>query len=310
MKGLKKMSFVLIILLTLAGITACDSSSSGGGSDNTPPSVVSVTGVELDMSSMLLTIAAGGNLTATVYPSDATNKNVTWSIDDEDVATVESGYVHANHYTSGTAEITVSTEDGNFQDTCTLTVAAYIITVNNRTEGILSNVSIDSHTCGRLDLDESCSNYYMTKPATVTISKQSDTDIGNPFDDDIIHDTSSIFRNETLNLSTFDFSIGDYSLYTLWVRNSTGDEIDFIGFNWDGSAYLDGYNLDFPITNNGLYRFIGFIDVQLSDVDLWADNNNDDILSTGDDSYWTYSFFNDWEMNEVNAHYKYLDANE
>ena len=60
-------------------------------------------------------------LTTTIYPDSATNKTVTWKSSDKTVATVdESGLVTA--VGNGTADITATTEDGNFKATCQVTV--------------------------------------------------------------------------------------------------------------------------------------------------------------------------------------------
>lgn len=60
-------------------------------------------------------------LTATIYPDSATNKTVTWKSSDKTVATVdESGLVTA--VGNGTADITATTEDGNYTATCQVTV--------------------------------------------------------------------------------------------------------------------------------------------------------------------------------------------
>ena len=61
-------------------------------------------------------------LTATVLPENAQNKSVTWSSSDEEIATVdENGLVTA--WAAGTADITVTTVDGEKTATCKLTVA-------------------------------------------------------------------------------------------------------------------------------------------------------------------------------------------
>lgn len=61
-------------------------------------------------------------LTATVLPSDATNKEIDWSSDNEAVATVDQyGKVTANG--NGTATITVITKDQSKTATCAITVA-------------------------------------------------------------------------------------------------------------------------------------------------------------------------------------------
>ena len=81
---------------------------------------VSVTGVKLDQTELSLYTGESKTLIATVQPSDATNKNVTWSSDKPEVATVENGKVTAK--AAGTATITVTTEDGKKTATCTVTV--------------------------------------------------------------------------------------------------------------------------------------------------------------------------------------------
>ncbi len=83
--------------------------------------VVAVTGVSLDKSELSLSEGRKYTFTATITPSDATNQNVTWSSDDTAVATVsDAGVVTA--VAEGTANITVTTEDGGHTATCAVTV--------------------------------------------------------------------------------------------------------------------------------------------------------------------------------------------
>ncbi len=79
-----------------------------------------VTGVTLDKTSMTLKAGSSDSLTATVLPNDATNKSVTWSSSNSQVATVNNGVVTAR--AEGTAVITVLTLDGSKTATCTVTV--------------------------------------------------------------------------------------------------------------------------------------------------------------------------------------------
>ena len=82
---------------------------------------VAVTGVSLNKTSLTLTVGGSETLTATFQPSDASNKNVTWSSDKSNIATVdEHGKVTAK--AKGTAVVTVKTAEGNFTATCTVTV--------------------------------------------------------------------------------------------------------------------------------------------------------------------------------------------
>ena len=83
--------------------------------------VISVTGVSLDKASMTLTKGETSQLTATISPSNATNKSVSWESSSTSVATVSSsGLVTA--VGAGTASITVTTEDGKKTATCKVTV--------------------------------------------------------------------------------------------------------------------------------------------------------------------------------------------
>ena len=87
----------------------------GGGFDP-----VDVTGVSLDKTTANLLEGESTALVATVMPSNATNKNVTWSSSNSSVATVTNGTVKA--LKEGTATITVTTADGGFTDDCLITV--------------------------------------------------------------------------------------------------------------------------------------------------------------------------------------------
>ena len=82
---------------------------------------VLVTGVTLDEEILTLqSNGATGTLVATIAPTTATNKNVTWTSSDETYATVEDGVV--TPLAIGGATITVTTEDGGFTDTCNIIV--------------------------------------------------------------------------------------------------------------------------------------------------------------------------------------------
>ena len=81
---------------------------------------VSVTGVTLEPTSLSLFTGNTATLTATVEPDNATNKNVTWSSNNANVATVQNGTVTA--VGAGEATITVQTQDGNHTATCIVTV--------------------------------------------------------------------------------------------------------------------------------------------------------------------------------------------
>lgn len=81
---------------------------------------VSATGVTLDKTSASVKQGKTITLTATVAPSDAANKNVTWSSNKPSVATVSNGVVTG--VATGSAQITATTEDGSHTASCNVTV--------------------------------------------------------------------------------------------------------------------------------------------------------------------------------------------
>lgn len=84
---------------------------------------VAVTGITLDKSKLEMKKGESLNLVATITPSTATNKNVTWTSSNEKVVTVsKEGIITAIE--EGTTTITVTTEDGNKVAKCEVTVGA------------------------------------------------------------------------------------------------------------------------------------------------------------------------------------------
>lgn len=88
---------------------------------STGSETVFVTGVALNKTSLELTEGETFTLEATIAPTDATNQNVTWESSKPAVASVDqNGKVTAQ--AEGEATITVTTNDGSKQATCTVKV--------------------------------------------------------------------------------------------------------------------------------------------------------------------------------------------
>ena len=92
----------------------------GCSKDDPEEPIVKVESVKLNKSSLTLVEGDSETLEATISPSDATNKKVTWKSSNVAVATVEDGKVTAVKF--GKATITVTTEDGGKTATCEVTV--------------------------------------------------------------------------------------------------------------------------------------------------------------------------------------------
>ncbi|MGE5396210.1 MAG: Ig-like domain-containing protein [Chitinophagales bacterium] len=91
----------------------------------TPTTILNqpVTGVTLDKPTLALDLEGEQKtLVATVLPSNATNKKVTWSSDNTAFATVKGGIV--TPVGIGTTTITVTADEGGFHEHCQVTVTA------------------------------------------------------------------------------------------------------------------------------------------------------------------------------------------
>ena len=92
---------------------------------------IPVTGVTLDKTEAELVEGESITLTATIAPEDATDKTVSWVSSDEEIAKVDSeGKVSA--IAPGTADITVTTTDGEKKAVFALTVVAKVVPVESK----------------------------------------------------------------------------------------------------------------------------------------------------------------------------------
>lgn len=86
---------------------------------------VPVSGISLDKTTLSIVEGQSGQLTATLLPANATKKAVTWNSNNPAVATVSAtGQVTA--VAPGTASITVTTVDGGFSSSATVTVTPLV----------------------------------------------------------------------------------------------------------------------------------------------------------------------------------------
>ena len=128
------------------------------------PATISVTGVSLDQNTLTLVEDGTAQLTATVEPANATNKDVTWSSDDEAVATVDAdGKVTA--VGAGNATITVTTEDGSKTATSAVTVKhGNMILTPKKDATCTAQGKLAYYTC------ETCGKYFEDEAGTREIT--------------------------------------------------------------------------------------------------------------------------------------------
>lgn len=97
----------------------------GGGGSSDPKPVVLVNAITVSPETMELTVGGSAKtIAATVLPTAATNKNVTWASSNNAVATVAGGIV--TPLAEGTTTITATTVDGGFAKEIVVTVYSYV----------------------------------------------------------------------------------------------------------------------------------------------------------------------------------------
>ena len=128
---MKKFIFTILTLaLTVCSIctlTACGGNKKGG---TPPPTIVQVESVSLDSQSVELYVNDAVSLTATITPSNATDKTITWATSDPIVATVENGLVTA--VGEGSVTITATSNNGKTAS-CEVVAKHAIFTIQGNT---------------------------------------------------------------------------------------------------------------------------------------------------------------------------------
>ena len=112
------LALALTMVLSLCPLTAAAEGETGTGSSE--PTTVPATGIELDQTSLILTVGQKVTLVATVTPDNATDKTVTWSSSDNNTASVsDNGEVTG--VAAGTATIYAKCGN-NVEARCNVTV--------------------------------------------------------------------------------------------------------------------------------------------------------------------------------------------
>ena len=200
---------------------------------------IMVTGISLDKTSLTFTAAnQTATLTATVLPSNATNKSVMWTSSNTSVATVDAnGKVTA--VANGTATITAKTNDGsNLIATCK-------VTVDIPEPGVFSNNKLYTLTCKRGGL-------VMNAEGTGLAAGQTRTDAP---------EVDKHFAIITYN--------GQYYLYSPTVKQYLLADGSFVSRLGSPITFDDS-------KADGEYKFM--LSTQGTDGVTWYFNNNGDIV--------------------------------
>ena len=167
-----------------------------------PVEEIAVTGVALDKESVTLVVGQTATLVATVLPENATNKNITWTSDNEAVATVANGVVTA--VGAGETTITVITVDGNFQAQCIVSVNAPVVKEWYTIEEVVAMFD------GTLPTEEITVRGYVTKIQTAYSAQYGNISFWMDDTADGAQNRFEAYRTVPVEESDIDVAVGDY----------------------------------------------------------------------------------------------------
>ena len=107
---MKNIVYTLFFTCYLLGIISCQKE----------PEHIPVASLELNKSSISIVQGQTYTLTATIFPSNATNQNILWESSDLSVSTISDGIILAKK--PGNAIITATSEDGGKSAICNVVV--------------------------------------------------------------------------------------------------------------------------------------------------------------------------------------------
>jgi uncharacterized protein YjdB len=264
--------------------------------------IVSVTGVALSPDTVSLVPEATTQLTATISPTNATDKSVSWSSSNTDIATVNSNGL-VTGVSEGNATISVLTNDGGYTASC-------VVTVNNDS----TNVQVTGVTVAPASTSIAIGE---TTTLTATVSPDNATDksvswgssntgIATVSSNGIV--TGIAAGSTTITVTTTDGNFSASSAIT--VTSGSGTPCDnptaiSIPFSQDGAgdycfvtsqsiAYINSWNMDlveingvdytnvwsnsFPATINGNYYIHYIGSFPWSHFEASATKNTDELI--------------------------------
>ena len=107
-----KRNLLLVLCLSALSCTNPNAQTLPEKKDETVP----VTRVSISQASLELKVGDEASLSARVMPANATNQNVSWTSDDESVATVDASNGRVKALAPGKAVVTVTTQEGSFTE--------------------------------------------------------------------------------------------------------------------------------------------------------------------------------------------------
>jgi hypothetical protein len=229
-------SFFFLVSIALLPLASCS-----GVFSNSKSSSVSVTGVTLDSSAVMISAEKTQQLTATVTPSTASNKNLAWSSSDSTIATVSStGLVTG--VKAGQATITATTKDGGYSATCVVTVvnadgttSLSVVVLDSVTGSMVSGATVTAKdsagnqaAASKTDVDGAATLSALSAGSSYTITATAAGRAAGAMQDYVVGSSSSV----------------NLYCYTLGISavGATAPVISSIKYSTDGTSYNDFSN--------------------------------------------------------------------
>ncbi|WP_068473317.1 glycoside hydrolase family 9 protein [Saccharicrinis aurantiacus] len=233
------------------------------GNEPGPIEVIDVTGISISPETITINKGLTGALTATVSPSNASNKNVTWYTSDATIATVNTdGVVTA--IAEGIATVSSITEDGGFTASSVITVTDIPLPQYTLTTDTLGQGSIVISPIGGIYDEGTIVSLSAVAASGYMFSGWSGDVISNDIDITVTMNTNKSITAEFTPQSTgcsspipitLPFEQNDVGEFC-WV---TSDEINFVNsWNMDkveinGTDYTNKWANNMPDKINGEY---------------------------------------------------------
>lgn len=251
--------------------------SSGGGSGETVPA----TGISLDKITLSFTTATTQTLTATVEPSNSTDK-VTWESSNTGIATVSGGVV--TPVSNGSCTITAKA--GSYSASCEVTVAVeseivtYTIT-NNLTNVSTNNPSTSVEENGGYTANLTANDGYLLESVTVIMGGVDITSsayangvvsIDNVIGNIVITVTASEIQSEEIVMLSYLANNDTDSYVETDVYPSIKNRFEF-GYETTvngGKTVLFGTNqYDWSVDENGKKRYFEHVSARIDEDPVW-----------------------------------------
>ena len=264
------------------------SNSNNNNSSSTKPSqTVKVTGVSLNKTSaeIYLNNDTGFSVSATVSPSNATNKNITWSSSNSNIASVNNGYITAHN--PGAATITVKTVDENKQASINVVIKKKVIVIIGASQVTRMVWYKNSYSSSRYKYNVDNGTLVYVNESGTGIDWQNSTGISRA--KSIIGKYSS-YKNYTYFYVFFPLSGNTIQGFSCDEISSTNSTI---------KKFASGYNTSIQSIKNSGYNVKGYV-ASMHPVKVSQRGNNTKIVTNEDSNSCTKSYRSNYKYYKFN----------